>query len=160
MHGFTEMMRAMIASSRRIGTSRRRFAPWRDRSGTSAIEFALLFPVFIVLFLGIVEFGRLLWMQSSLQQAVEAGARCAAVSGCTVNPADYAAAQMFALNVSSSIFQVKLGANCAIYDPHVDPNNPPIISGDLVKASLPFKFMVPTLFPWTITLSAQSCRPT
>jgi Flp pilus assembly protein TadG len=47
--------------------------------GTAAIEFALLAPPFIMLVLGAVEYGRLLWTTQALQQTAIAGARCMAI---------------------------------------------------------------------------------
>lgn len=55
--------------------NRRRW--WRSRSGTSAIEFAIIAPVFFLFMMGIFEFGRLFWIQVSLQHAVEQTARYA-----------------------------------------------------------------------------------
>ena len=43
---------------------------WKELRGTAALEFAILMPVFLVMFLGIMEFGRLLWTQTTLQHAV------------------------------------------------------------------------------------------
>jgi Flp pilus assembly protein TadG len=45
------------------------------RSGAAATEFALVLPVFILFMLGMVEFGRLFWVQVSLRLAVEQTAR-------------------------------------------------------------------------------------
>jgi Flp pilus assembly protein TadG len=123
----------------------------RAEAGTTALEFALLMPAFLLLFLGIIEFGRLFWMQSSLQQAVEAAARCAIIAECGTSTAaiqSYAASQMFGLTVSSDIFSVDTAATCGSG-----------VNGEQVSASLPFTFLIPKLFPWSITLTAQSCRP-
>ncbi len=116
--------------------------------GTTAIEFAMLFPVYLLMLFGVIEFGRLLWTQSTLQQAVEAAARCASVdpSVCSNSSttANYAAAQMYGLNVSAGVFSVA---------------SPPPSCGNQVSANLPFNFIVSSLFPWQLTLTAQSCFP-
>ena len=44
---------------------------WRSRSGATAVEFAIIAPVFFLFMMGIFEFGRLFWFQVSLQHAVE-----------------------------------------------------------------------------------------
>lgn len=59
---------------------------WRalDNCGVAAIEFALVVPVFLVLVFGIIETGRLMWQQVSMQRAVAVAARCGALAtpGC------------------------------------------------------------------------------
>ena len=51
---------------------------WRtERRGSAALEFALIAPVFFLLLLGIMELGRMFWMQVTLRQAVEQTARYA-----------------------------------------------------------------------------------
>jgi Flp pilus assembly protein TadG len=50
------------------------------QEGTTAIEFALVAPVFLMLVFGTIEFGRLPWTQQALQQTAIAGARCVAIA--------------------------------------------------------------------------------
>jgi Flp pilus assembly protein TadG len=45
------------------------------RTGSVAVEFALIIPVALVILVGIVEVGRAMWIRASLQFAVEEGAR-------------------------------------------------------------------------------------
>ena len=47
----------------------------RSTGGATALEFAIIFPVFIAMTMGLVEFGRLFWVQVSLRHAVEQTAR-------------------------------------------------------------------------------------
>jgi Flp pilus assembly pilin Flp len=57
---------------------------WRrlraDRSGASAVEFAIVLPVFILLVMGSISAAMLIFSVSSLNYAVEDAARCAAVN--------------------------------------------------------------------------------
>ena len=48
--------------------------------GAAAVETALVLPVFLLCVFGISEIGRALWIQSTLQYAVEDAARCAAIN--------------------------------------------------------------------------------
>jgi len=48
--------------------------------GSSAVEFAIIIPVLLVLILGIYEFGRLYWIQNTLQYAAEQTGRCVMAS--------------------------------------------------------------------------------
>lgn len=50
-----------------------------DRRGVAAIEFALLAPAFLMLLIGTMTMGVLLFTASSLHFATEAAARCASV---------------------------------------------------------------------------------
>ena len=127
-------------------------AVFRSPSGTTAIETAFLLPVFLTFLIGIMEFGRALWIHSSLQYAAEAAARCAVVqssSTCNSNTAiqSYAAGQVAGLSVPSGDFSVSSSGTCG--------------SGGskTVSASYAFAFIVPQLFPYTITLTASSTRP-
>ena len=52
---------------------------WSDERGTSAVEFALVSPVFFLLTIGIIYLCMALWAVGSLHYAVEDGARCASV---------------------------------------------------------------------------------
>lgn len=52
---------------------------WRSCSGATAVEFALVMPVFLLLLFGIIEFGRLLWTSHALHDTAIATARCMGV---------------------------------------------------------------------------------
>jgi Flp pilus assembly protein TadG len=51
----------------------------RARDGATAVEFALVAPVFILFCLGIVEGGRMMWIRNSIQTAADEAARYAMV---------------------------------------------------------------------------------
>lgn len=52
---------------------------YRNQNGTTAVEFAIIAPVFILLIFGTIGLCSALFLVGSLQFAVEDGARCAAV---------------------------------------------------------------------------------
>lgn len=110
------------------------------------MEFALVFPAFIVLFLGIIEFGRAMWIQNTLQSAVQQAARCAAVNtatcGTTAAIQSYAASKMVGMTVPSSAFT------------YTQPS-----CGKQVSGTIAFSSAAATLLPYAITLRATSCRP-
>jgi hypothetical protein len=54
-------------------------AIFANESGTSAIEFAIVGPIFLSMLVGLMYLCMLLFSMSSLQYAVEEGARCASV---------------------------------------------------------------------------------
>src|SRR5258707_9130468 len=57
----------------------------RRRSGTAAVEFAVILPFIMVLFLGIIEFGRVLMVQQILTNAAREGCRNAVLPGGTIS---------------------------------------------------------------------------
>jgi Flp pilus assembly protein TadG len=115
-------------------------------NGATAVETAIVLPVFLLLLFAVIEAGLLFWTQSTLQYAVEAAARCAVVNttlcGSTGAIQSYAASQVIGMTVSSSSFNVSQ-PSC----------------GYQVKISYNFSFIVSGLFPGTMTLNAQSCHP-
>ena len=56
----------------------------KKRRGATAVEFALVAPVFILLILGMIEFGRMVMVQQLLTNASREGARQAVLDGSTV----------------------------------------------------------------------------
>jgi len=52
---------------------------WLNRQGTTAVEFAIVAPVFIALLIGTIALSVGLFLIGSLHYAVEEGARCASV---------------------------------------------------------------------------------
>lgn len=70
-------MRSMGKKIRRPHIRRSSFA--KNQSGAVAVEFALVLPIFLVLVLGIFEFGRAFNIQISLSEAAREAARYAAI---------------------------------------------------------------------------------
>jgi Flp pilus assembly protein TadG len=62
-------------------------APSGRRRGQSAVEFALILPVFLLLVAGTIEFGRSFFAYGQLLQAVQGGVRYGAVLGNATNDA-------------------------------------------------------------------------
>ncbi|MCW5751209.1 MAG: pilus assembly protein [Alphaproteobacteria bacterium] len=52
----------------------------REPDGTSAVEFALIVPLFLMLIFGIVDFSRALWAWNQAEKATQAGVRFAVVN--------------------------------------------------------------------------------
>lgn len=49
---------------------------FRERSGASAVEFALVAPIFLLMLFGMIEFARLFWTTHALHETAIATARC------------------------------------------------------------------------------------
>jgi Flp pilus assembly protein TadG len=119
----------------------------RDRSGISALEFAMLLPLFLSLVIGLMQFGQVMWTQSALQHAVAMAARCASINAATCGtPAqirDYAVTQAYGLTVPAATFTAST-----------------LACGNQVLASFPFTLDIPLVPLPAVTLSARSCYPT
>ena len=117
----------------------------RER-GTAVIEFAILVPILLVCVLGLIEFGRAIWTQATLDHAVQAAARCAAVDpltcGTVAQTQQYATTKTPGLSLPASVFTVTT-PSCGVQ----------------VAASLAFDFLVPELLPYSQTLNARACFP-
>jgi Flp pilus assembly protein TadG len=116
-----------------------------DKSGATALEFALCAPAFFMLVMGIVELGLLVWMQLALQQGVEAAARCASINKTACASADlikgYASTQTYGLTPPANTFTVTTPA-----------------CGNMVQASYTPTYLPSFPIP-TQTLTAQACFP-
>jgi Flp pilus assembly protein TadG len=78
-------------TSRRSRTARRGIIPWRRDDGASAVEFAIILPVLVVVVFGIIDFGVIFAQQLALNNGVRQGVRLAVVAG---NPANQTCAQV------------------------------------------------------------------
>lgn len=116
----------------------------RDKEGATAVEFAMLMPVFVAMMFGIINCGFMLWTQLGMEHGAVAAARCATInpSVCPDVPA-YAAQQAYDLNLPKSAFTLSTPA-----------------CGNQVAASYPFQFTTLMFPPINVTLKAQSCYPT
>ncbi|HEV2562014.1 MAG TPA: TadE/TadG family type IV pilus assembly protein [Rhizomicrobium sp.] len=121
-------------------------AIWKNISGTAAIEFAMTMPVFLMLLVGAVEFGLLMWTKLGLQHGVEMAARCATINsstcGSSSNIQSYAVTQAYGLTLPTSTFTVSTPA-----------------CGNQVQASYKFNFVTTYIGMPSLTITAKSCFP-
>ncbi|MBF0325439.1 TadE/TadG family type IV pilus assembly protein [Magnetospirillum moscoviense] len=116
-----------------------------DQSGAAAIEFALVLPALLMMMLGVVEFGRALWTQGTLQYAVEEAARYGAVDdqASSTGVVTRARARMAGLDAAAVTVTATLGA-----------------SSVTVTASQSLNWLVPGLLPAdAVSLSATATHP-
>lgn len=114
-------------------------------SGAVAVEAALVLPALFAMSFAVVETGRAMWMQNSLQDAVDAAARCGVISAScntTGKIQSYAAGQVKGFSVSTNNFTAQR-VSCGLQ----------------VSASVPFTTQVVGLRAISINLTANSCRP-
>ena len=133
-------MRSLVAFLRRVKGSSK---------GQGLVEFALVIPIILFLFLGVYEFGRLYYARLTLQYAVAEAARFA-VTGETLvddqsNP--LSRAQSIIKVINESAYNLDVDVSRLTIDPS-DGGGP----GDVVRVSarFTFQFIVPgyrNLFP-------------
>jgi Flp pilus assembly protein TadG len=115
-----------------------------DRSGGSAVEFAFAAPAFLMFIFGIMELGRVLWLQNALDYSVVAAARCISNNqsqcGNASQTQSFAASQAGA-GFAASVFTVT-SASC----------------GNKISASYPVVLDIPYMNIST-TLTSQACYP-
>lgn len=115
--------------------------------GSVAVEYGIILPALLLLVLGIVDTGRLIWTQTTLDRAVEAAARCGAVDSVQCGTASqvrsYAVGQAYGLTIDSTAFSVA-AKSCGVE----------------VTAEYPFSLLIPWVASTELTLTAEACDPT
>ncbi len=115
-------------------------------SGVAAIEFVFVVPVFLVLVFGIIETGRLMWYQVSMQRAAAVAARCGALNttGCTTDLAIRSKARTASAGIGITTANVTVSREAC---------------GVRVIVSRSFKLAVPAPGLPAFTLNGQACHP-
>jgi Flp pilus assembly protein TadG len=118
-----------------------------DRCGATAVETALLMPLFLLLLLGAMELGRMAWAQAGLNYAVEEVARCASVTptacGTLEQIQTVGAQRMGGAGLVTPVFAFNAAAPC----------------GKQVTATAAAGFLVYRIFPNAPQIAASVCRP-
>lgn len=89
-----------------------------NQRGAVAVEFALLLPVLLILVLGVVEFGYLLFLNSSAAGAAREGAREMAISGVQTD-AQGVASDAFTATTGRTATTVSVPGSCSSGSPVV-----------------------------------------
>jgi Flp pilus assembly protein TadG len=120
-----------------------------NQQGTTAVEFAIVAPVFIALLVGTFAFCVALFLVGSLHYAVEEGARCASVKTVCAN----AAGQPDAIATEAY-------AKSHYFGPNVSPTftYAPAACGNSVSASINYSMNV-GFRTLRIPISATACLP-
>lgn len=126
-----------------------------DEKGATAVEFALVLPVMILMILGVIEGNRYLWSQQAVQEATSHTARCMAIGtdGCETIDGVKAYAEQRASKVGVKINTADVTAlanqNCNGTD-----------NMSKVVISVPYASPLTSLIPvFPKTLNAEACFP-
>jgi len=122
----------------------------RSRCGATAVEFAMVAPIFLIMVIGVFELGRAMWIRASMQYAVEEAARFAIVntSASTSTLASYAATAYSSsgINISGATFTATQATTSGL-------------TYVTIIGSYNFSVIVPLVPIPDITLSARSRIP-
>ena len=123
-----------------------------DSSGVAAVDFALVGPAFLMLLLGIFEFGRVMHANNTLAHAVHEAGRYAMVHGAdSEEPASASDIKALIKNRAIGLDPDKI----VVPDPTFAPDNEPG-STVTITASYPFDFMLPFTATDAVTLNAAT----
>ena len=129
-------MRTRIAHLATIGT---------NNSGNAIVEFAIVLPVFLFLIFGVFNIALMLFASASMQNATQAGARCASINSATCGSAAatvaYAQTKFVASSTARPAFTVTTAA-----------------CGHLVSANMNYVFDIGVTH-YSVPLTSTSCYP-
>jgi Flp pilus assembly protein TadG len=116
----------------------------RDEVGSLTVDFAMIATPLLLLILGTMELGQMLWYQNALNYSVEEAARCASIDANNCG-------------TSSQVKSYAAGRSGAGFATAVFSTSTPSC-GNQVNASYPMSLHIP-FAPISVTLTAQSCYP-
>jgi hypothetical protein len=123
----------------------------RNRRAASAVEFALIAPVFFLLILGMVEYGRMVMIQQVITNASREGARQAVLDGATTEGVQELVADYLELGQVASASAVVT----------VSPNPPTDAEfGDPITVTVAIPFDEVSWLPSPMYLGGQTMRAT
>ncbi len=137
------------------------------QAGQSLVEFALVFPIFFVLLMGIIDLGRFVYTDATLSQAAREGARVAAVEagwigislstpGCVAAPSDIGAGNPGAHVCRQLVSDMKADVVAAINKMVVDVG--PITVNDVyLSCNTGNVGDLPPTGAWTETVGGNGC---
>jgi Flp pilus assembly protein TadG len=136
----------------------------RSEDGTSAAEFAMILPVFLLFVFGLVEFGMLLFTTNQLHWTAEQAARCSSVSNnCKLNGVSNGAVTNSTVgNYAKSVYKGLAGPTFK-YDTNgacslSGTGNSATNAGHRVTASANFKMNLGVYYQ-SVPLTADACFP-
>lgn len=121
----------------------------RNKEGGAALEMALVFPIFLLFTLGMIELSRAYWVLHTMELSIEEAARYAIVNTTASDSQLVTKAQENLYGFDSSQFTIT----------SVSQNNSGV-TYKLITATHQFNFVVPNLLPFNnITLTRSVLAP-
>jgi Flp pilus assembly protein TadG len=133
-----------------------------NRRGVAAVEFALVLPVFLIVSLGIIEYGRALMAANLVTNAAREGGRIAGQSGSTNTDVQNAVQSYLASALKLSSGQVTVNITITPAAGNPDPQNQcanaHLRDLIMVEAKIPYSAvaLIPASFLKSVTLCGRS----
>ncbi len=135
--------------------------------GATAVEFALVVPMFLMLVFGAIEFGRVLWTKEALQETAVAGARCMAIAQGAKQHSSCASGGSYSSSTTTTYIQnTAKGWGLSVPSSGISLNNAASCGGtsgfSQVTLTSTFNSVVPNLVQLStggVTLTASACYP-
>ncbi len=108
------------------------------RKGQSLLEFALLLPILVLVFLGVFDCARALWYSNTLSQAAREGTRYATVHGST-SPNPLGPGDHYALTQSIRRLIVGMDSSQVVVNPTWQDGS--ISAGSLVTVEVSYRYV-------------------
>lgn len=132
--------------------------------GATAVEFALVVPVFLLILLFMVDAGRMLFVQASIQDAAHQGARASAIGATTTEVVQLTQDLAAAAIAMAASTQTEVDVNILLECPN--PYDAAALDRTTVQTSLEFSFFTPigliqqfdpgSTRPGTVTLTQEA----
>jgi Flp pilus assembly protein TadG len=132
---------------RALSSPPRRARRLRDRRGQSLVEFAVVFPVFILLLAGMVDFGLALFSNVTLINAAREGARL----GVTLQPMDTTKIEQRVDAMATGLDLSKLTVTSTCVRGGGSCSSPQWQGGDTVKVKVDYMYTM----VWPLTFGTQ-----
>ncbi len=84
----------------------------RHRRGQALVEFAVVLPIFVFLLFGLIDIGRLVYVNNAIAQAAREAARWGSVQGRSASVASRATIQSYALNSMAAVPDATVTVTC------------------------------------------------
>ena len=121
----------------------------KNDRGSTALEFALVAPIWTAFTIGIMQLGMLLWVDNMMHDVVDAAARCMAIhTTCT----DQTSMRNYAMQIT--VFQP--GFLWSASDFHLNDSSAGACSGGS-QVSITYAYRLLHVVP--LTISSKSCYP-
>lgn len=119
------------------------------RRGAALVEMAIVLPLFFMIVLGIIEFGRAMMVSNMVTNAAREGARLAILDGTTNSDVNSAITDFLTASLGVSAANVNVTINCTPAPSNPDPGDQieNCISRDLIEITVEVPFNTVSLLP-------------